>query len=437
VGLLDRIRGEGAPVETADGSNGLVDRLGSIARRGGQLAGAVADGVKEATPRRLLRDAMDAQARGNLGAAFFLARESVEAEPGDPEADGFFWDVALGYGEPGVAAESAARLVTHHAAHDAPELAAQFFRELVTSCEPALVEPSVLVRLLPDLVASLEAADAEADEKPDDPEAASDGALSTTSPEAHRAAVHHALTMCVHPENTTLSPGLAMRVAELARDFDTEVALEAAHRALAADDVHETKRAKLVALIRELDPEAELAEGEEALEVDEADLAAVSIELEADFSDAAPAADMVEAPDIEAVPIDVEGEAPLEVHLEPQVEVENDADAATLVAPDPATVPISDAESDRLTSFLEPEEDEVVSVGDFTDSIEVDDIEVLPELDPIDEQDPSRNHPSRIESPAHEALSDDDVDRMRARIERALGTNAAAATGETEPVSGD
>ena len=64
--------------------------------------------------------------------------------------------------------------------------------------------------------------------------------------------------MCVDPENTALSPGLAMRVTDLARPFDCDVALAAAHRALEADDVHDAKRAKLVALIRELDPGADV-----------------------------------------------------------------------------------------------------------------------------------------------------------------------------------
>lgn len=390
MGLLDRIRGEGVAESTAAGANALVDRLGSIARRGGQLAGRVADGVKEATPRRLLREAIDAQARGNVGAAFFLAAESIEAEPGDPDADAFFWDVALAYGEPAAAAESAARLVQHHAGHDGPELAAQYFRELVAACEPALVEPSVLVRLLPDLVAGLQAAlanqpeDAVAGGAPAAGEATRHGALETTTPAAHRAAVQQALAMCVHPENTQLSTGLAMRVAELARELAPEVALAAARRALAADDVHEAKRAKLAALVRELDPEAEIDDAHEALEVDEADLAAVSIEIEADESE-----------------------------------------AAELVAPDPIAEPISEAEADRIASFLEPAEEELETIAhaDFTDSVEIDDLDVLPRLDPIDDDDPSRNHPSRVESPVHEELSEDEVDRMRARIERALGAS--------------
>ena len=65
-----------------------------------------------------------------------------------------------------------------------------------------------------------------------------------------------------------------------------------------------------------------------------------------------------------------------------------------------------------------------------------------PELEPIDERDPSRNHPSRIESPTVEALSEDEVDRMRARLDKALGNGGAAAPAEgtaaapVEPVEG-
>ncbi len=456
VGLLDRIRGDGAPSKTAEGPGaGIADRLGSIARRGGEFAGRVADGVKDVTPKRILRDAIDAQARGNLGAAYFLARESVEAEPGDPEADAFFWDVAIEFGEPGAATESAARLVHHHAGQGATVLAAQFFRELVSVSEPALVEPQVLVRMLPDLVEGFETARAEADAPPrelgSDAPGASHAARIAPDPEAHRAAILAALRMCVHPENTELSPGLAMRVAELARPFDESVSLAAAHQALTVEDIHEAKRAKLVALIRELDPDAEL-EDEDALEVDEADLAAVSIEIESGESDIAPVGPDLDVPldgsldaaalgrPTDAVVVPDEGIAlePMSAELAPEIEavvepelVAAAADAASgerPVAADPITAPISEAEADRLTSFLEPEADElqaVAVIGDITESEEVDALDVLPELEPIDESDPSRNHPSRVESPAHQALSDDEVDRMRARIERALGSGSA------------
>ncbi len=467
MGLLDRIRGEGAPSKTPEGEGvGIADRLGSIARRGSEIAGRVADGVKEATPKRLLRDAMDAHVRGNTGAAYFLARESVEAEPGDPEGDAFFWDVSIEFGEPGAATESAARLVRHHAGQGATVLAAQYFRELVGVSEPALVEPQVLVRMLPDLVEGYESARAEAEAPPrelgSDAPGASHADRVPPDPEAHHAAVLAALRMCVHPENTELSPGLAMRLAELARPFDEQVSLAAARQALAADDVHEAKRAKLVALIREIDPDADLDE-EEALEVDEADLAAVSIDIESGESDLAPVAPEPDtAPEaaaasaplgdpVDAVVVPPEGIAldtsdveaiEAEATVEAAEPVADEAAAGPLVAPDPITAPISEAEADRLTSFLEPDATEleaVAVVGDFTDSEEVDVIDVLPELEPIDESDPSRNHPSRVESPAHEALSDDEVDRMRARIERALGNGGAnGSDGDVEdPAAGD
>ena len=105
-------------------------------------------------------------------------------------------------------------------------------------------------------------------------------------------------------------------------------------------------------------------------------------------------------------------------------------------------MPISDAEADRLTSFLEPTEEELeaIAIGDITESEEVDEIEVLPELAPIDDGDPARNHPNRIESPV-QALSEDEIDRMRARLDRALGSSngstGPAAESEAQPSSAE
>jgi hypothetical protein len=410
MGLFERIRGEGNAERTDGNGAGLVDRIGSLARRGGALVDRVADGVKDVASRGLLKDAAEAHARGNLGAAFYLAKEASEADPGDVASDGLFWDLALAFEQPEAARQSAANLVAHHVGCGAPELAAQFFAELVASCGAPPIDASVLVRVVPELVARLERAEAAAADasKPDEESPADDPAL-------HRGALVAALRLCVDPRNEALSPGLAMRVAELARPYDRGVALEAARRALAAQDIHEAKRAKLVALVRELDPEADLPEAA----IGAADPLAIDAET-ADVSDVT----LLEADELG---VDDLGTDELEADL---LEDEALCVAAAPAPPTPAAtapadpvVSVSEAEAERLTAMLEPAEEELEAVA-IADRSEA---EVLPELMPIDDSDPARNHPQRIESPIHHELSEDEVDRMRARIERALTARDAAA----------
>jgi hypothetical protein len=64
----------------------------------------------------------------------------------------------------------------------------------------------------------------------------------------------------VNPLNSDLTPGLAVRVAEMARDLDPPTALAAAHNALASPDLHEAKRARLQEMIAAIEQAAAEAE---------------------------------------------------------------------------------------------------------------------------------------------------------------------------------
>jgi hypothetical protein len=62
----------------------------------------------------------------------------------------------------------------------------------------------------------------------------------------------HALRHAVEPDTSGMTPGLAVRVAELARELDPPTALRAAEIALRAPDLHEKRRGQLHRLVVEL-----------------------------------------------------------------------------------------------------------------------------------------------------------------------------------------
>ncbi len=211
-------------------------------KRGGDLAQKLAVSVKEVARSALLKQGLDARERGNLPAAFHLLREAHDELPDDREVATVFWDVALEYGRPEQAAGAVSMLIRTHAGAKDVELAAQYWLELVSAVPDAMVEAPALVRIVPLLEAQMQA---EAG-KPSQAE--------------RRVALMRALEAVVHPENRGMSPGLAVRTAELARPHHPDVALRAARLALESEELHEAKRIKLVALVGELDPTAD-AEG--------------------------------------------------------------------------------------------------------------------------------------------------------------------------------
>jgi hypothetical protein len=137
------------------------------------------------------------------------------------------------------------RIIRRLASAGNADRAAELWMELREAAPSALVDPNSLVRMLPVL---------QADGRPDQ--------------------VVEALREAVDPRNSDLSPGLAVRIAETARELDPPTALKAARVALATPDLHEARRERLESLIAELkSAQAERESTEAEVESTEAETA--------------------------------------------------------------------------------------------------------------------------------------------------------------------
>lgn len=256
------------PNEALRARRTLTGRFGSLVQRSGDLVAGVAGTVKDVARSPILKQALDARARGNLAAAFHLAREEHALHPDDEDCAAAFWDIAVAYERPAAAVDAATGLIRRHATEGALELAAQYWVELHGCLADALLEPAIFARLIPQLSAQVEE-DRAAAEKPGrgGPAVANgptgDSAEDAESTEAlHRAradALLAALRGVVDERNVGLTAGLAYRVAELARALDPATALRAARFAVDIEELHEAKRERLRALIAELAPGTEPA----------------------------------------------------------------------------------------------------------------------------------------------------------------------------------
>jgi len=254
------------PNEDRDARRTLTGRFGSLVQRSGDLVAGVAGTVKDVARSPILKQALDARARGNLAAAFHLAREAHGLHPDDEDGSAAFWDIAVAYQRPEAAMDAATGLIRRHATDGALELAAQYWLELHGCLADALLEPATFARLIPQLSAQVEADRAAAEKSS---RATTAVAIGTTGDaaedgeslaELHRAradALLAALRGVVDERNQGLTAGLAYRVAELARALDPPTALRAARFAVDIEDLHEAKRERLRDLIAELAPGTE------------------------------------------------------------------------------------------------------------------------------------------------------------------------------------
>jgi hypothetical protein len=182
---------------------------------------------------RLIKKASSAQRRGNHAMAYRLLEPEVRSNPDDARLVAAYWSAALACERPGDAVAAVQPIIRKLASGGKPERAAELWLELHSAVPDARVDPGALVRIVPALAAR-------------------------ATPEQ----VVDALREAVHPDNSGLSPGLAVRVAELALERDPRTALCAAHRALASADLDAAKRARLEDLVAELErSEAEAATG--------------------------------------------------------------------------------------------------------------------------------------------------------------------------------
>jgi hypothetical protein len=251
---------------TEDGE-GLLD---SLKKHSGDLMGRVAVSVKEAASSNLLKQAIAARKRGNLAAAFHLAKEEYAAQPDEPEIANFYWEVAVEYQRPSEAVAAVVGLIKKNVI-GAHEIATGYWIELSTHVPDALVDPSTLARMIPQLAKQIEEAgefedpDVSArvsagvseeesggdEQKKEDPLVSLARKMRISRELALRAAIRGVID---DRNRDSLTGGVAMHVAELARELDPESALVAARFAVDCEDVHKSKRDRLRILIAELDP---------------------------------------------------------------------------------------------------------------------------------------------------------------------------------------
>jgi hypothetical protein len=218
-------------VLSQDGEAALGDRmrerLGGLFARAATRTGEGAERLREAARElrrpHLLQQALAAQERGNLEAAYWLLDEEFGVHPDHADVAVAFWNVATSLERAPSATTAAVWLVEHHSAAGETELAAQFFAELCRAVPDALVTPPAVVRMLPALRQRV--AQADAAERP-----------------AATALLRLALRQAVDPRNPAPSPGLAFRIFKEAREVEPDAARSAAQLALASRDLHEAKR---------------------------------------------------------------------------------------------------------------------------------------------------------------------------------------------------
>jgi membrane associated rhomboid family serine protease len=188
------------------------------------LHSAIEAKVTFATGNPVLEVALQAREQGDAARAYELLQEEVARHPEDPDVGLAFWDAAAACQRAEESAPAFAALIRRVARGGDLVLAARYWVEMTALVPTALCDPQTLLRVFPIL-------------------------RSQEPREQQIQALRHA----VDPRQATQSAGVAMRVVELAREVDPPTALLAARRALAFSELHEAKRAKLEALVAELE----------------------------------------------------------------------------------------------------------------------------------------------------------------------------------------
>ncbi len=170
--------------------------------------------------RRVIRKAADAQRRQNHPMAYRLLEPLARERPDDPQVVVAFWGAARACNRADEAAPALAHTLRVLTSAGKLERAAELWRELHEIAPETLLDPGSLARIMPALQESC-------------------------PPELVVAALRDA----VDPRNTGLSPGIAVRIAEIALEPDPPTALRAARFALASPDLHESRRKYLEGMV--------------------------------------------------------------------------------------------------------------------------------------------------------------------------------------------
>jgi membrane associated rhomboid family serine protease len=218
--------------------NGVTGGITHWGQLGGFAAGAVVAGFvewsglerrmfgdaqlgKPTGPNPAIESALAARALGDLNQAVSILADAVKAGANDRDLVIHYWEMSSFAGKPQQAAPTFQRLVEKELASGERQSAADHWCELVQRVRRIQAEPRLLLQLTPLLLALDHGK-----------EAVQTLQLAACSPE--------------------LSPGMALRVVDLAADVDSPCALRAARIALTSPDLHETKRTRLQGMVREL-----------------------------------------------------------------------------------------------------------------------------------------------------------------------------------------
>lgn len=172
---------------------------------------------------RVIKKAADAQRRGNHGLAYRLLEPKVRANPSDVRLVVAFWGAALACDRAEDVGSFMTGIIRRLASSGKPNRAAELWMELRSAVPSARVDPSALVRI-----------------------------AETLESGGRRELLVQALREAADSDSKGLSPGLAVRIAEMARELDPPTALRAVHRALEASGLHQAKRTRLEQLEVEL-----------------------------------------------------------------------------------------------------------------------------------------------------------------------------------------
>jgi membrane associated rhomboid family serine protease len=171
----------------------------------------------------VLEEAMTAREGGEVGQALELLEAEWQRES-DEDVAVALWDAALACEQPERGAAALQSAIRSAAKRGDLEVALRHWSELSDHIPTVPVDPGNLLRFVPLLLQ-----------------------------ESQRERAVLALRRAVSPDNAPLTPGLAMRAVDLAREVDPPSALRAARTALASGELHEAKQAKLEGFIAELE----------------------------------------------------------------------------------------------------------------------------------------------------------------------------------------
>lgn len=222
----------------SNGPRALMRRAATRVRRGGEVslremsrsAAALAARLKSSQTSkqvgsaveswRVLKKAADAHRRGNDAMAYRLLEPMVRSNPSDTRLVVALWRAALACDRVEDVVPFMTEVVQRLASTGKPDRAAELWAELRSAAPSARLDPRSLVRI----AESLEVGDL----------------------------LVQVLRDAAAFDIKDLSPGLAVRIAEMAVELDPPTALLAVRRALAAPDLHETKRTRLEQLEEQL-----------------------------------------------------------------------------------------------------------------------------------------------------------------------------------------